>query len=338
MAFIKDKRYILSAIILSIAALNTSGQTHFTFNSTTGNDMTVIVQTTINPTINGQPLVSGDEIGVFTPAALCVGATTWNGVNNIAITVYGDNDYTTIIDGIKVGETLSYRIWDSSLTLELPATATYNMSYPATAGATYAVDGLSFLATLFAPPLPQKPLLVSPGNDTAINIDSAVFVWLTGTPFINRYSLEIATDSLMTVIISVDSSITDTTNVFKGLTSGTSYWWRVKARNGSGWGGYSDTFKLTVNSTAVVLPESYSLNFYMMSNVRYLIKYSLPHSSNVSFKLYSMQGKCIRSLCNSYQMAGNYQIPVNLASLSKGFYLLSFTAGNYVVRKKLLNF
>ncbi len=78
------------------------------------------------------------------------------------------------------------------------------------------------LASLIAPPFPQKPHLVSPANATAINTDSAVFVWHKGSPLIDRYSREIANDSLMTAIISADSSIHRYYgSVFKGLTSGT---------------------------------------------------------------------------------------------------------------------
>jgi hypothetical protein len=332
------KRLWYSFFILSIAFISVSGQTHFTFTSQTGNNMTVIAQTSINPTINNQPLAKGDEIGVFTPAGLCVGARTWDSINNKAITVWGDINVTPDTTGMFSGETLSYRIWDSSLALELPATATYDTLPPATARGTYVVNGISFLATLFAPPMPQKILLVSPSNSITINVDSAIFVWLKGTPLINRYALEIATDSLMSSIFFTDSAVIDTTRTYKGFSAGTSYWWRVRAHNGSGWGIYSDTFKLTVASTAAVLPESYSLNFYGVSNARSFISYALPAPSHVSIRLYTIQGKLVTSFIDSYQAAGYHQIPANLTSLSKGFYFLSFNAGNHLIRKKLLNY
>ncbi len=339
MSAIKINRFNSAVFVLSVAAISVGAQTHFTFTSHTGNNMTVIVQTTINPTINGTPLATGDEIGIFTPAGLCVGARVWDSVHNRSITVWGDNDRTpTIIDGMIVGDTLSYRIWDSSLAQELPATATYDTAAPATAKTTYAVNGIAILTALFAPSLPQKPLLVSPSNTATITANSAVFIWFKGLPLINKYSLEIATDSLMSLIISSDSSITDTVSVCNGFTNGTSYWWRVKAHNTSGWGSYSDIFKFTVNSTAVVLPKSYSLNFYGMPNARSLITYALPVPSQVSIRLYNIQGKFIATLCNSYQASGYYQIPANLTALSKGFYVLSFTAGAYEIQKKLLNF
>lgn len=331
------KQFCSAAFILSIAAISVSGQTHFTFTSQTGNNMTVIVRTAINPTINGQPLAKGDEIGVFTPAGLCIGARTWDSVNNRAITVWGDNDQTPVTDGIKVGETLSYRIWDSSLAQEVPATATYDTLPPATARGTYSVNGIAILATLFAPSLPLPPVLISPNEAAIITVDSVVFVWFKTLPVVDTYALEIATDSLMATMISIDT-LADTVHTRKGLASGTTYWWRVKAHNASGWGSYSDTLKFTLVNTAVILPKSYSLNLYGASGARSMIKYALPAPSQISIRIYSIQGKLIKSLAESYQTAGYYLVQADLSSLSKGFYLLTFKTGNHMIRKKLVNF
>jgi hypothetical protein len=334
----KIMRLCSSCFIVATAVLSVSGQTHFTFTSLTGNNMSVMVPASINPTVNGSPISNGDEIGVFaidsadTPSVLCAGAMVWRG-GDWGLTVWGDNDLTPVKDGMHAGDTLTFRVWDSSSSTEIPATVTYSLGGP-----TYSVNGMAILASLIAPPLPQKPLLVSPANVAAINADSVVFVWFIGTPLINQYSLEIATDSLMTAIISVDSSLTDTTDIYKGLTGGMTYWWRVRAHNGSGWGDYSDTFKFTVNMTAVTLPKSYSLNYFSVSHEGSLIKYSLAAPSQVSIKVYAIQGKLIKSMVNAYQAAGYYQVPVNLDALSKGFYVLSFTAGNQVIRKKMVNF
>ncbi len=71
------------------------------------------------------PLSNGDEIGVFsvdsadTPKVLCAGAVVWRGVN-CAITVWGDNDQTPVKDGMHGGDTLIYRVWDSSLSKKYP--------------------------------------------------------------------------------------------------------------------------------------------------------------------------------------------------------------------------
>ena len=112
--------------------------------------MTVVVQTSINPTIDGSPIQVGDEIGVFTPGGELVGASIWTG-SNIAITVWGnDKETDPVTDGIKPGETLHFRMWDASATTEYDAIVTYSSG-----GSVYSIDGISVLATLvgMAPPV-----------------------------------------------------------------------------------------------------------------------------------------------------------------------------------------
>jgi uncharacterized repeat protein (TIGR02543 family) len=138
------KKCVSITFFLTASAAGLFAQ-HFTFTSSTGNDMTVAVPTSINPTIDGSALENGDEIGVFTPAGLCVGATDWDGVNNKAITVWGDDDQTTETDGISAGEALNFRVWDASRSLEIPADVSYT-----TGGPDYSVGGIAALSSLTA--------------------------------------------------------------------------------------------------------------------------------------------------------------------------------------------
>ncbi|MBN1129462.1 MAG: T9SS type A sorting domain-containing protein, partial [Chitinispirillaceae bacterium] len=199
------------------------------------------------------------------------------------------------------------------------------------------MDGSKSVTAGFALDLPSAPVLVSPSDNAVILVDSVVFIWNGSTPAVDTYAVEIATDSLMSTIVSVDT-LADTAQTRKGLASGISYWWRVRAHNLSGWGEWSDTLKFTLASTAVSLPKSYSLNLYGVSGARSIIKYALPAPSLVSIRIYSIQGKLIKTLVESRQAAGYYRIPSNLSALSKGFYILSFHAGSCVIRKKLVNF
>jgi hypothetical protein len=99
---------------ICIFSLRAVAQTsHFTFTDNTGNNATVIVPVEIQPTIDDEDIVPGDEIGVFTPGGLCVGAGAWTG-NSIAITVWGNNDQTTEVDGILPNEQMYFRLWRQS--------------------------------------------------------------------------------------------------------------------------------------------------------------------------------------------------------------------------------
>ena len=82
---------------------------HWTFTENTGNSATVVLPISVNPNIEGTPLLSGDYIGVFTEAGLCCGYEMWNN-QNISITVWGDNDQTRAVDGFTGGEMIDYRV------------------------------------------------------------------------------------------------------------------------------------------------------------------------------------------------------------------------------------
>lgn len=112
MRFLKLCFMSLSALILASSLALAQTTTFFKFTEATGNNATVAVPTVANPNIDGTPLATGDEIGVFTPAGLCVGAAVWTvGQQSAAIAVWGDNNQTPTVDGIKAGEEMRYRIW-----------------------------------------------------------------------------------------------------------------------------------------------------------------------------------------------------------------------------------
>jgi len=79
----------------------------------TGNNATIVLPDTANPTVDGVPLLNGDYVGVFTPSGRCCGWQQWQGVN-LAITAWGDDDQTAIVDGFVRGEEIHYRIYRRS--------------------------------------------------------------------------------------------------------------------------------------------------------------------------------------------------------------------------------
>jgi hypothetical protein len=143
---------------LAALSMHVSAQCHFTFTPNTGNNMTVLVRTSINPNINGEPLEAGDEIGVFNRNGLCAGSIQWN-QENAAITVWGDNDQTDPVDGIAVNDTMRFHVWDKSQSQELAAIVTFeNESH-----LTYAADRIAKLQTLtvqFTRTIPQNGLVL----------------------------------------------------------------------------------------------------------------------------------------------------------------------------------
>jgi hypothetical protein len=116
--------FIISLIILSACTILRSnagidsGPTYFKFTSNTGNNATVVLSKSADITVDGYTLQPGDEIGVFTPDSLCVGAVVWPDSSTV-IVVWGNNPQTPEEkDGIDVGEQMHFRIWRKNVNAE----------------------------------------------------------------------------------------------------------------------------------------------------------------------------------------------------------------------------
>ncbi|MBN1578110.1 MAG: InlB B-repeat-containing protein [Chitinispirillaceae bacterium] len=137
------KKCVSFTLFLMAPAVGLFAQ-HYTFTSNTGNNMIVGVPASINPTVDGSAIQIGDEIGVFTPDELLVGATVWADTNT-HITVWGDDEQTSEKDGMEAGDILNFRVWDESRSLEIPAVVSYTFGGP-----DYSVDGMAVLSSLVA--------------------------------------------------------------------------------------------------------------------------------------------------------------------------------------------
>ena len=106
------------------------------------NNATIMITAGIMPEVNNRMFTPGDEIGVFTPSGICIGAGTWSG-DNLAVTVWGDDAQTEEQDGIRAGESYVFRIWDSDTMSECQASASYQIG-----SAEYTPNDIVVLETL----------------------------------------------------------------------------------------------------------------------------------------------------------------------------------------------
>mgnify|MGYP000843946165 CR=1 FL=1 len=93
-------------------------------------------------------------------------------------------------------------------------------------------------------PVPLEPLLISPENNSTGNSLNLSMKW-NETATATGYKLIISTDTGFTNIILNDSTITDTIKAVSGLANATKYYWKVKAKNQTGWGNFSSVWNFT---------------------------------------------------------------------------------------------
>jgi hypothetical protein len=71
---------------------------------------------------------------------------------------------------------------------------------------------------------------------------------------VSNYWFEYGQDSTFATVLERDSSLTDTTKVLAGLDNLTQYYWRVKAKNQTGWGTFSSIWSFTTIALTPVAP------------------------------------------------------------------------------------
>ena len=124
------------------------------FYSNTGVSHTIIIPSTVNPAIDGMPLVAGDYVGVFYDSSgslACAGYAAWS-ENPLAVSALGDDQTTTVKDGLAPGETFRWKIWRQRDNHEFTAKATYSapgfLEGIVTDTSRYTTNGISAVSAL----------------------------------------------------------------------------------------------------------------------------------------------------------------------------------------------
>jgi beta-glucanase (GH16 family) len=176
--------------------------------------------------------------------------------------------------------------------------------------------------------LPSAVALLSPVNGDTVRIDSVYLLWAAGTPQVDRYEAEYASDSSFTAPI-IDSAVTGNVKLLSNLKDNSTVWWHVKAHNAAGWGDWSTkrAFVVKLISTHVrvaAIPKTFSFN---ISGLAGSIRYALPKVEHVCLRVYSMKGQLQSEPVNMQQGAGYYTVNMQRGVSATGPYLVVFKAG-----------
>jgi len=87
-----------------------------------------------------------------------------------------------------------------------------------------------------------------------------------------------------------------------------------------------------------LIPKRYDLsqNYPNPFNPSTTIKYQIPNSGKVTLTLYNVLGREIKTILNSYQNAGQYEIKFDASGLPSGVYFYKLTSGLFSDLKKLI--
>jgi hypothetical protein len=108
------------------------------------------------------------------------------------------------------------------------------------------------------------------------------------------------------------------------------------------WSTIIDLSTIGITKISSEIPSTYKLeqNYPNPFNPETRIKYSVPKNSNLTIKLYDLQGRELGSLAEGYHTAGVYEINFNTnefgITLPSGVYFYKLISENFTVSKKML--
>jgi hypothetical protein len=181
--------------------------------------------------------------------------------------------------------------------------------------------------------VPAAVLLISPDDMAAVISDSVRFTWEAAQPGADRYWFELGYDEAFVFRLH-DSSLTDTSAVARNLVKNHTYFWRVRAHNGLGWGPFSEVHRVQTTLTGVRDDETTANEFELLQNYpnpfnpETTIEYRIAGAagpgggdSHVTLTVYDLVGREVERLADERQAPGTYSVRFAPSNLAGGVYL-----------------
>jgi subtilisin family serine protease len=217
----------------------------WTFTDETGNNATIAIPSTINPTIGNRDIAEGDAIGAFFTDGdeeICAGFAVYNG-SSMGITVWGDDTYTTEKDGFANSEAYALKAWDAQNGVTLDGIFTVN-SGPSS----YSNDAITILAsfsTEITPPTPTSP------EDNSTDVSTSPTLQWTQISAATSYHLQVSTSSNFTSTLVDDNTLTAESYDLTDLGYLTEYFWRLRSLTDDDESDWSNVFSFTTEAAQV---------------------------------------------------------------------------------------
>ncbi|MCI0706995.1 MAG: T9SS type A sorting domain-containing protein [Ignavibacteriae bacterium] len=189
------------------------------------------------------------------------------------------------------------------------------------------------------PVAPSPPVLATPANGATGQSLSPTLMWqaINGA---SSYDLQVADNQNFSAPILDTTGIQSTSHALSGLTSNTTYYWRVRAVNSAGTGQFSGAYSF---STEGDVPATYVLaqNFPNPFNPGTTISYGIPQPGHVKLQVFDMLGRVVTTLVDAQQPAGTYDVVWDgrnrdSVPVATGMYFYRLESGSHSEVKRLV--
>jgi hypothetical protein len=189
-----------------------------------------------------------------------------------------------------------------------------------------------------APAPPAVPVLSEPANG-ATNMGAALLLRWGTVDGASSYHVQVATDTAFLSIFFEDSTLIADSMGLDGLANGTTYYWRIRAKNNVGTSSWSYRMNFTVNALSTRRfasrpPREFEAFFSSRPSaidVMVTIPDEYQHATEV--RIYAISG----SLVGSWELVGSgvRRISIDARKVAPGMYLCAITNGQNCLIKKM---
>lgn len=189
--------------------------------------------------------------------------------------------------------------------------------------------------------VPGNVILISPlNNSTGADFGSVTLVWTKGS---NSPESEFQVDKNSTFSSPVFSgTVSGIEATIQNLDPGTTYYWRVRGKNGTVYGSWSSIWNFMTEGVTSVednsIPNEFKLeqNYPNPFNPATSIKYKVASITNVKLAVYDILGREVATLVDEIKPPGTYEVSFDASRLSAGMYVYTIQAGKFSETRKML--
>ncbi len=196
--------------------------------------------------------------------------------------------------------------------------------------------------TAVQPKLPDAPELIAPADNMKTVENDIEFSWSAKSPdapaLVNL--LEISNSQNFDSFIFRDSNITAEKTVVKDLEDGKTFFWRMKTRNKTGWGEFSDirTFSIlaaSINEENSVIHTGLAL--FPNPSLQYVsIEFTLKQPTGIIIEIRDVNGILVKTENLNALSIGKQTVILPVKDLLSGHYNVSVISGDIVIQSQLI--
>lgn len=155
------------------------------------------------------------------------------------------------------------------------------------------------------------------------------------------YDVQVATDREFGTLFVSETGLEETELAVSGLAPGTTYFWRVRAGNRSGYSEWSEPLRFSTVTSSDFNDGQKPLVFELKQNYPNpfnpvtVIEYTLAEAGDVRLQVFDATGRLVGNLVGERQSAGRYTVHFDGSGLSSGVYVYRLQTGSQIAHRRM---